>query len=336
VYATIYQLGAKELRANNMYRTKQILETLATRIKALGDTINHYADSIHTEKHTKRDSEPPINQVNAVIRFDEESIRHADSQYEDQHTTQKSTNNATWAAFWAALLFAVIALCQWSEMKRATVAATDAAKAAQGQLRQMQDDSIASAQRSDATTVQAITAQRVDERAWIAVTVEKYRFEEGSPLTVDLEVNNVGKTVALMNPGSYIIGEMRRDGNEPDFTYPEKHKTVGRYGAAINLAYVLPKSAVKMGIGYGTKLPDGTIVNKPLSTKDFTDLSGNKARFFVHGIANYNDFFGVPHWIRFCYVYKPLATSGGPAGMVNCDHNNRIDSNPEYGSDAQK
>ena len=319
-----------------MHRVKHILETLSARIEELQDAIKEHGKAIRSAQESEGQEEPRPKKIYADISNDEESVRDEKAESERQYRVQNSIRWATWCAFVAACAFAAISIGQWHELHIATqaatesaIAATKAAKAASDQLAQMQSDAADTAKRNDAATEQGIEIYRTEQRAWIAITATGYTLALNKPLTVSIRIQNLGKTPARHFDG-HIIVELLFGGKMPKFTY-HKHRPGKpiRIGGGINIPVCLPNFQADAEATWGTALPHGQTAF-PVLTQEFANQIGSgQARLFAHGMGNYDDLFGVHHWIRFCFVLEPgMGTNN--ASMKNCDQNNEIDDNPEY------
>src|ERR1017187_2052528 len=176
-------------------------------------------------------------------------------------------------------VYAYIAILQWSEMKRATTAATGTAKT-------------------------AIQTMHLNERAWIAVYVEKAKMTDNAPLEMPVTIVNEGKTNALNVQGNIVVNVLPFT-EEPDFVYRSGHPSY-----AFDAKVLPPKQPQPLNWAAAPKYLSPTapwkviVVNPKLRGQ----ISRGVLYIVVHGRLSYEDIFGVPHWLQFC----THAQTGGP------------------------
>jgi hypothetical protein len=184
----------------------------------------------------------------------------------------------------AAIIAACIYGCQLSEMQKATLAATKAAKAA--------EDSVVLAKQN----------AHLDQRAWMALASVSGAPNVGEPFRVTITIRNTGKTPAKKVRIIPVV-DPRADGSPPDFEKTvedtaKSHET-GPYGIVSDA--VVPPSATS---GSTITASKGALTPAALEA-----LKGQQ-RVFVYGKITYEDVFGVPHWVKFCNVLMQTEAGG--------------------------
>jgi archaellum component FlaG (FlaF/FlaG flagellin family) len=169
----------------------------------------------------------------------------------------------------AAIIAACIYGCQLSEMQKATEAATKAAEAAQ--------DSVAHAKET----------AHIDQRAWVSVPEAVSKVpQDGQKFSVSFRIKNTGKTFAMKTKGRAVI-VIQVDGAIPRLSdHDSAYRDIG----------VLAPSA-DFGSDYNTDdvLPDGLLQR----------LQDGTNKLFALGRVEYEDIFGSPHWVEYCWRLDP-------------------------------
>src|SRR5579862_6158636 len=128
-------------------------------LEEIRDAIKEHSRAIHTAEEGKGQKEPASQKVEAVISYNNQTVRETKAENERQYRTQKSIKHAAWAAFIAASIYALIAAFQLNEMH--------------------------------------YTSQ-IDQRDWVGITEKNVsRVMIGNEIAVDIPVRNDGKTPAL-------------------------------------------------------------------------------------------------------------------------------------------
>jgi hypothetical protein len=112
-------------------RIRHIIITVRAWIGEIKNTLQEEAPTGHESEEVKRRKNLGRDKIRAVISFDDETASSTKTEHQEQNTTQKQIRNATWAAVVAASVYALIALWQGCEMRKATQATEKAAKAAE-------------------------------------------------------------------------------------------------------------------------------------------------------------------------------------------------------------
>jgi hypothetical protein len=202
----------------------------------------------------------------------------------------------------ATIVIAIAAVLQWREMHNSGEQ-TDKIIAADKRIAAAMEGAVAQANNSFNATVEQ---SHLDQRAWVSVgavhTINQYGMtlpapEVGQPLMVRVTFVNTGRTPAINM--RWACKDEQTAGKEPRF--PSYDYTP---------AETIPPN--------GTRICD-KIVSSNFSSEEKTEIANGKKWFYLHGQVNYDDIFGRPHWMRYCF----FLTSGGAYGI--CQHHNDID-----------
>jgi hypothetical protein len=204
------------------------------------------------------------------------------------------------------LTFGIVAWAglQWWEMHDAGTQ-TDKIIAADDRLATAMENSVTQAQGAfNAANKQAILSQRAWMQVKVGIESPAGTWTVGKPLDVRFKQKNTGRTPALNLRGVNAITIMEGvDGvfKPPPFSYkPEQYVRAG------NLT------------------PDGEVFSdfiKPFTAEDESRIVSLKVRVYVHGIVEYDDVFGIHHWLKYCNYLLP-----GQAFAI-CEYHNEIDHN---------
>ena len=113
-------------------RLRVELKALRHAINELGTAIEKYSETIRTSKEDDRNKPSATQSVQAVVAFDDKTVRDAKTENDRQYRVQNSIRWAAWLAFVAATIYAFVAAKQLREMRKTT-------KAEQGQLALLRD-----------------------------------------------------------------------------------------------------------------------------------------------------------------------------------------------------
>jgi len=113
-------------------RLRAEIRALRDELDKLHKAIEEHAEAIHAAEERKRHERTTRNTVNAVVAFDDKTIRDTQTENHRQYRTQNSIRRAAWCAFFAATIYAFIAAYQANEMRKTALAS-------QGQLALMRD-----------------------------------------------------------------------------------------------------------------------------------------------------------------------------------------------------
>src|SRR5712671_4934879 len=91
-------------------------------VREIDNAVREQSPSRHQAEEIKGRKDLPRYEVNAVLSFDNETIRTAKTESTEQQKTQNSIKKATWGAVIAASIYALISLCIWYEMRQTTSA----------------------------------------------------------------------------------------------------------------------------------------------------------------------------------------------------------------------
>lgn len=159
-------------------------------------------------------------------------------------------------------------------------------------------------------------AMRTDQRAWINVTVDRPQIAINKGVTSVVHFTDTGKTPARRLSFSIRIEDVH-PGGTPHFEYAGT--TTGEAGA------LFPNEPQKVPVAIIERSAINSAVNEPtlLTDTDFAELMDGTAHFAVYGWFDYDDVFGIHHWMKFCdwISYAPTF------GSKECTEHNEIDNN---------
>jgi hypothetical protein len=198
----------------------------------------------------------------------------------------------------------LLAFMQWWEMHDSGTQ-TDKIIAADERIAKAMENSVTQAQSTfDAANKQAILSQRAWMQMKIGIESPSHMWTVGQPIDIRIKQNNTGRTPAL-NLKSVIARTNVESKNgvfdPPPFSYkPEQY------------------------VSSGNLTPGGEIFSDSVSgftAEDEARVVSMKVRVYVHGRVEYDDVFGVHHWLTFCSFLLP-----GQACAI-CPYHNEIDHN---------
>jgi hypothetical protein len=164
------------------------------------------------------------------------------------------------------------------------------------QLKQMKkstDAAIKAANAAEASVKQARGTAHRDQRAWVAVIDTEGIPELGKTFSVNLTVQNSGKTFAKdLNIRGVV--ELTEEGKEPDFSLEDFAPR--RNDSSISL--MPPNTEYVMSIGLRKPTPPDEITQS-----DLDRIRSGKLAIFIHGKMTY-DSFDCSHWTSFCTRLK--------------------------------
>jgi hypothetical protein len=143
---------------------------------------------------------------------------------------------------------------------------------------------------------------RTDQRAWVQFQVQHKPDEDvislqltsGQPIVLPFQIINTGKT-----PAKYIDGRIYYDfpetGSEPPLNLVNSNDLEHAFNK-VEAGMINPAEALKM---YGER-PERPGVAKVATDDEVIRARERKIHLAVFGIMNYDDVFGVHHWIKFC------------------------------------
>lgn len=137
-----------------------------------------------------------------------------------------------------------------------------------------------------------ITANKLDQRAWLGVMTITGICEIGKPIFVEVKIKNTGKTPAIKTNTFASIQVMERD-KIPQYTFEDVHES------EISRSIITPQAEVKV---VPRLIPDW---QDEIRDKIINNILVNKLILYVHGVVIYDDIFENHHWLIFCYIYDP-------------------------------
>jgi hypothetical protein len=191
----------------------------------------------------------------------------------------------------AAIIGACIYGAQLSEMQKATVAATDAAKAAR-----------------DSVTLASENTRR-DQRPWLTLTTVNLvkPLTATEPPLVAVTIENSGRTPAL------DVTVHARVFARSDFA--EEHLMTEAEGKVRSRAIIGPGTTTGSLFGGGTKT---------LGEEHVAAIAADKSRLYISGFVKYRDVFDCWHQTTFCFWISGNVTLERLM-MVPCDIGNTAD-----------
>ncbi|MGO9554356.1 MAG: hypothetical protein ACLP2U_04950 [Syntrophobacteraceae bacterium] len=153
------------------------------------------------------------------------------------------------------------------------------------------------------------SSMKLDQRAWIGSTIVKGLWGIGKPIDISVQFRNTGKTPAK-NVATITICDTIEKNIAPSFDaesniWNDQSRSV-----------MTPQQVAFIEVHVHDDLQDvarDAIIN---------DVLNGVKRAYVHGRVEYEDIFGKPHWLTFCYFYDPIAK-----GYRNYSQHNDTDNN---------
>ena len=205
------------------------------------------------------------------------------------------------------LTFGIVAWAglQWWEMHDAGTQ-TNKIIAADERLATAMENSVTQAQGAfNAANKQAILSQRAWMQVKVGIESPSHVWTVGQPIDIRIKQKNTGRTPAL-NLKSVNIIAVQEAASGDVFKAPAFFYKPDQYVRSGNLT------------------PDGEVFSdfvKPFTAEDESRIVSLKVRVYVHGIVEYDDVFGIHHWVKFCNYLFP-----GQAFAI-CEYHNEIDQN---------
>lgn len=157
-------------------------------------------------------------------------------------------------------------------------------------------------------------AARLDQRAWLAVTVTSDEPTPGKKLTVAAHVTNSGKTFARHVSICFFTTIRPEMPNQalalPDFASCESSNWVA------SSPVVAPNSQ------WNSQLPVAPEGQSGLSDDLVGRLADGRSVAWAYGLVKYKDIFDVAHWTQFCYL---RIVQDGTVLWTACGVRNEID-----------
>jgi hypothetical protein len=158
---------------------------------------------------------------------------------------------------------------------------------------------------------------RLDQRAWINISVTWQPIAENAPLTAVVRIVNAGKTPAKRIEEVFVIEKLRAQ-QPPSLTYSDLLHLTGTVGIRI------PNDPSETRVFMLNK-EKPTVLDPPTLTKtDVDELNDGKAYIAVFGKVAYWDIHDIPHWIHYCTWHAPIP---GVYAARQCSEYNDIDKN---------
>jgi|SRR5579864_909620 len=120
---------------NFIAKCVRVLTHVRAWVREVERTICEQSPTDHQGEEIKGSKNLPRYEVRAALSFDDETVRIAKAESQQEQGIQNSIKKATWAAVLAASVYAGIAAWQLCEMRKATIAATTQTKLLSDQLK---------------------------------------------------------------------------------------------------------------------------------------------------------------------------------------------------------
>jgi len=311
-------------------------DDLGTWLKAIHQAIKEHSESVtkYQQAETSQREQQAQTELKTVVRLPIEVAEYYRSEQGDRPVKNKREKLRLIlevAGVIAALVLALVTLCtlltfnkQLSEMQKQTNNAAIDARASRRHARQ--ELRIAQQQAEAAQGgVDAIQGQmRQDQRAWIQMTqTKKLTYNENQPLTVNIEVLNIGRTAA-QHLITEVIVEKLPIKLPPSLSFkkgvPRTIETTGvlyPYGAPMNV-----KGSWKRVVSGGSK--NGEAESVDLSIPDIQELTLGGTYVVIYARTRYIDIFGTHHVTKFCSYDSP---GRKPVPVRDCVDYNGVDNN---------
>jgi len=147
-----------------------------------------------------------------------------------------------------------------------------------------------------------------DKRAWIGVSKVAGKPILNNPFIAHMEFINTGKTPAIEASVTFV-GEPLPKGVSPDFTREDK----------VPLDYhglIMPNAP------YHMKVPL-TNNDEPLNQAGWKDIDSETVIYWIHGFVPYEDIFGCPHKLTYCYAFSKEQGEFSPCRDHNTTDDNK-------------
>lgn len=161
---------------------------------------------------------------------------------------------------------------------------------------------------------------KLDQRAWLSVTVTPLQPVKGQPVRALIHVENIGKTPAKAVSEDVVV-ETRKITEAPSFDYTTRENDF--------ISLLFPKGVDEWPSSHLTPVATGVAVPIGITDGEFTELTqaGQSMRYVVaFGKISFRDIDDTQHWVHFC------AWHGFFEGEVviearKCTEYNNIDNN---------
>jgi hypothetical protein len=172
------------------------LNTLRLRIEELSSAIEKHSKAIHAEKESQNENGVPTKPLPVIVAYNEQTINDNKAYKNREHCTQEAIKKWTKRAVIAASVYAAVAALQWFQMREATGAADQSAKAARAAARVAQRQ-LELSQRPWLAVANSPSLGQNDKHAWI----------------IDFEIQNFGHSPALHISPNTSLGFAPFSGN---------------------------------------------------------------------------------------------------------------------------
>jgi hypothetical protein len=254
--------------------------------KQQGETIAQ-----HIEAHNNaRNPDPPV--IRSEVQIPPEVIQRYESNQSEQTKIQANTFRVSFVTMILLAIYTAFTGVTIHEIRRQNVSINESIN-------------------------RTAESFRIDERAWIEIDSIKKTINppmQGFPQSFryDVYLKNVGKTKAK---GITLrkVTAFGRTFTESDARMAQEHLLMPDPKDATSIpAYPIPRV-----------IAPNTVVVIPFTLDGAVPQYDNYFRYPM-GRIDYTDDFGIPHWMKFCFI---VANTAGD--LRYCEHGNEEDSNPE-------
>jgi hypothetical protein len=206
-----------------------------------------------------------------------------DAREERREKNERETLRVAWFTLIALILYSAITGAMWLATKKSADAAKESAEAA----RQTADTSKA--------------ALHFDQRAWVSMIRDDFRWHVGDAMVFPSRYLNNGKTPAKHVHG-WITATWMTGDQTPEFIY-EPGTGHPMLRSESPLLWASESTHIKLPVyKSGTQAGETMTLTKPM----LVEMESGKSYILIHGKLIYDDVFGVNHWITFCDIYPTV------------------------------
>jgi hypothetical protein len=209
-----------------------------------------------------------------------------------------------------------------TQAKQAAADSAEAAKKVESQLEIAREQT-----KATQDSAKAIQRQmRVDQRAWLKIEMASMRnnYIEGQPIEIPMRMINTGKTPAL-NVYAKIMVEVIHNGESPRFLSLSYRDY--RPGIVFSIGLMYPGIPESFPATLKRRIAPGNDIPEPVSREMYEELHSGITYWAVHGMATYNDIFGIAHWVKFCGWITDFPSTPGTYTAGKCSEYNKADDN---------
>jgi hypothetical protein len=177
------------------------------------------------------------------------------------------------------------------------------------EMRKSTDAATRAAQSAEEATKAAKASTRLDQRAWVSAMEVVGTPTIGSPLEIQVNIQNFGKTFAYELKTVGAVYEQKRGilssfgslgSDQPPYD-AEIEKVGGTGDGSRSLLPPTGSSSISLRV---------PLRKEPVDEEYLSRIKAGTIKIYVFGKLTYRDVFGEPHWLTYCYwldtdlVYK--------------------------------